>query len=92
MRPGRPKQHVHNWVFEVGSSKRAIKLQPKSIYKPEAPREIWSGYYAKYNWKCIRGNKIKHIKPFSKFEDKDGYLFIAASGMMWKPEEIEIYA
>lgn len=53
VRPGRPKDHVHNWKLKI------------SEFDPEFSQneQGWYGFYATRVWECIRGNKVKHISP-----------------------------
>jgi hypothetical protein len=76
MRPGRPKQHVHNWK---------TKSYHKTTLGTLWGRPDFWGFTSFLYWACIRGNKVKHIYKYNR----EG-TFITASGIMpegWVDEE-----
>ena len=52
-RPGRPKDHVHNWQMRMTRWSGMIK----------DPTTGWDGFYADRYWECVRGGIVKHTSP-----------------------------
>jgi hypothetical protein len=81
MRPGRPKQHVHNWQYGT-FHKRTLGWQ---WGRPD----FWGFEQLQY-LKCVRGGRIKHTIPAGPKKAKFTGTFITASGIMpegWVDEE-----
>ena len=73
MRPGRPKQHAHNWSLALSGWSDFSPL-PEKYNGYDSP----GGFYANRYWKCIRGGKIKHTFYPPQLEKR---VFIMASGI-----------
>lgn len=75
MRPGRPKQHVHNW-----KSGGWRVLTETAIQKQTHVDETWFGIRVRRVLisRCYRGNKIKHTAPIK--EKPERAMFIPMSG------------
>lgn len=75
MRPGRPKQHIHNWSWALTEWSKFQAL-PEKYKGMDSP----GGFSSRRYWKCVRGGKIKHTYREPEYKDS-GRVFIMASGI-----------
>lgn len=79
MRPGNPKQHVHNWSMAFTEFSKYTTELPDRFKDYDSP----GGFYLRRYWKCVRGNKIKHTWREPEREEP---MFLMASGISYSQQ------